>query len=132
MGFHWLESKSFSRLFSVSFRIIVTLVLSALLCAIPGFEQYINRSPERIMFVILTSIFVVIGILSLIVFFCGMLLFCMFVDPASISTKILWLFLFIITSMVGFIIYYLTIYRKHVSRRVASELSQDGWSKSQE
>jgi hypothetical protein len=56
-----------------------------------------------------------IGVLGLLIIMIGMAIFCAFLDPSSVRTKIFWFLAFFFTAPVGSMMYFFTVYKKIVA-----------------
>jgi hypothetical protein len=116
MRLNWLESKAVSILFLCSAVVILGLCGFTCLLAIPDVPRFLNSSAAKDPLGILFSALVVLGIPSVVVLFCGMAIFCAFMNH-SIRTKVLWFVLFFGTGPIGSTVYYFAVYRGSVVKR---------------
>lgn len=78
----------------------------------PGIEKTVGGNP------IVTVLFLAsfaIGVLGLLIIMIGMAIFCAFLDPSSVRTKIFWFLAFFFTAPVGSMMYFFTVYKKIVA-----------------
>lgn len=124
MTFKWLESKATAMLFFCSAAVFSSLCAFAFLIAIPLIRQFLNTSWANQPAVILFAALVVLSMPSVVVLFGGMAIFCACVDHCSISAKVLWFALFLVTGPIGSTAYYFVKYRGYLKRKGLGEAPQ--------
>jgi hypothetical protein len=118
MKFKWLESKVASASFLCSAVLFLVLCAFTCLLVIPGVSQFLNASSARIPFVILFSALAILGVLSILVIFFGMAIFCVCIDRSSLLRKLLWFILFFVAGPIGSTVYYFAVYRAYNKKKL--------------
>jgi hypothetical protein len=126
MSFNWLQSKAISVIFFCSAVVFSSLCAFAFLIAIPSIRQFLNTSWANQPAGILFASFVVLSIPSVVVLFCGMAVFCAWIDRCSIGAKVLWFALFLMTGPIGSTVYYFLRYRGYVRPRAPDATPEPG------
>lgn len=121
MKFTWLESKAASITFFYSVVVFSCLCVFTFLLAIPGFPEFLNRSPAKSPLVILFGALAIIAIPSVLIILLGMAVFCLFKDHSSIGAKTLWFIIFLVTGPIGSTIYYFVAYRVYLKRKMLAD-----------
>jgi len=96
------------------------------LVQIPSIRQFVNTSwalqPAGILFASL----VLLSFPSVVVLFCGMAVFCGWIDRCSTGAKVLWFALFLMTGPIGSTVYYFVRYRGYIGLRAPDAAPEQG------
>ncbi len=117
MSFTWLQSKAMSVIFFCSAAVLSVLCAFVFLIAIPSIREFFNTSRALYPAGILFASLVLLSIPSMFVLFCGMAVFCAWIDRCSIGAKVVWFALFLMTGPIGSTVYYFVRYRGYIRLR---------------
>jgi hypothetical protein len=114
MTFNWLESKVVSTLFFCSAAYLLIIWAFVLTMNILRALRFWTSSEvsESIAMVFFAA--VILAMASSLILFFGMVVCCVCMKRHSIGTKVLWFVLFLMTGFIGSVVYYFTVYRRHV------------------
>jgi hypothetical protein len=115
MKFNWLESKTMSALFSGSAWAVVCLLMFTILAVTPPFQQIEKTAVGNHTMLVSFFAIVALGVPAILIIMVGMAIFCVFLDHSSVGTKILWFLSFFFTGPLGSLVYFFSVYRKHVA-----------------
>ena len=112
--FDWLESKTVSTLFTCAAWGVGLFIAVVILGTTPWIHQ-IEAFPAGKFFLLVLCIgTVAISATAMLIIIFGMAIFCAFRDRSSVGTKILWFLFFFFTAPLGSMVYFLTVYKKHL------------------
>lgn len=116
MKCRWLEPRTASNVFFYSIVDLAALLAFSSVGALPGATDFLNRSPIKMVLVVLFASLVIVGIPSLLLLFFGMAIHCVLGDGSSHFAKYGWFVLFLFTGPIGSTIYFFLVYRNCVRR----------------